>query len=150
MRRIATSRAISPFAKSAFARSFVRGDDWLSPSAPSTRRGGREAGAGAFANEVALELGEGAEHVEYEPAAGRRGVDRLGQRSQPGTALFQLVYGLDQMWERTRKAIELPGDENIALSHEGESLRQARTICLAPDARSAKMRSHPAARSASS
>ncbi len=61
---------------------------------------------------------------------GRRGVDRLGQGSQAGAVLFQLVYGLDQMRERTRAAIKLPGDENIAFSHEGEGLRQAGAICL--------------------
>ena len=68
--------------------------------------------------------------MEYESAAGRRRVDRLGQGSQAGAVFFQLVYGLDQMRERTRKAIEVPGDENIAVPHESDSLRQPRAVCL--------------------
>jgi nitrite reductase/ring-hydroxylating ferredoxin subunit len=34
------------------------------------------------------------------------------------------------MRERTRKAIELPGDENIAFSHESDGLRQTGAVCL--------------------
>jgi hypothetical protein len=49
---------------------------------------------------------------------------------RPAPLFFQLVYGLDQMREQTREAIKLPGDENIAFSHEGEGLRQAGAICL--------------------
>jgi hypothetical protein len=49
---------------------------------------------------------------------------------RPAPFFFQLVYGLDQMRERTREAIELPGDENIALSHEGDGLRQTGAVCL--------------------
>ena len=63
-------------------------------------------------------------------SAGRRGVDRFGKGSQAGAVFFQLVYGLDQMRERTREAIELPSDENIALSHEGDGLRQTGAVCL--------------------
>jgi hypothetical protein len=48
--------------------------------APACRRGG-QSGAGAFADEVALELTESAEQVEDEPPVRRR-VDRLGNRVQ--------------------------------------------------------------------
>jgi hypothetical protein len=58
-------------------------------SAPTTA-GHRcvEAGAGSFADEVALELPEGAENVKDEPPAWRRGVDRFCQRAKADAAHF--------------------------------------------------------------
>ena len=70
--------------------------------------------------------------MEDEKAARRRGVDRLGQDCRPAPLFSQFaVYGLDQVRERTREAVELPDDQDIARSHEGEGLRQAGAIVLA-------------------
>src|SRR5262245_60395516 len=42
---------------------------------------GLEAGAGALADDGALELGQGAEDVEHQPPTRRRRVDALGERA---------------------------------------------------------------------
>ena len=56
---------------------FFRHDGFAPALAPARRRG-VEAGAGSFADEVALELPERAEDVRDKPSSWRRGVDRLG------------------------------------------------------------------------
>jgi hypothetical protein len=59
-----------------------------------------QAGAGAFADEVAFELGQGGEDVEAELAAGSGGVDRLLQAAEPNPTLGQPGNGVDQVAER--------------------------------------------------
>ncbi len=86
---------------------FFVGDDWLASASSASRDSGDQSGASSLADQMPFELGKRAKHVEGETAAGRRGVDRPGQGSQAGAVLFQLVYGLDQMRERTREAIKL-------------------------------------------
>ncbi len=61
----------------------VLGDGRLAPALTSPRRSGCQARTGALLDQVALELAEGAENVEDEPAARRGGVDGLGQRPEP-------------------------------------------------------------------
>ena len=60
-RRLAHSQ---PFSQERLgALQLVRGDHGFSPAAPSTRESGRETGAGAFADELALELAERAPNM---------------------------------------------------------------------------------------
>lgn len=56
-----------------------------------------EPGHGAVANEVAFELGDSAEDVEDELAAGGRSVDVLGERPEPDIAFSERGHGLDEM-----------------------------------------------------
>jgi hypothetical protein len=58
--------------------------------------GGQPLG-GAFADEVAFELGQGGEDVEDELAAGSGGVDRLLEAAEPDAAVRQAGDGVDQM-----------------------------------------------------
>jgi len=58
----------------------------LAPALASPRRGGRQIRSGALADQVAFELAERSEDVKGESAAGRGGVDRLGQRAEPDAA----------------------------------------------------------------
>jgi hypothetical protein len=52
---------------------------------PGPSRG--QPGAGAFADEIAFELGQGGEDMEHELAAGRGGVDRFLQTPEPHAAV---------------------------------------------------------------
>ena len=63
----------------------------------ATVGGGSETGAGAFTDQVTLELTEGTEEVEDEATAGRRRVDGLGERAQPHAARLQGTHRLDQV-----------------------------------------------------
>jgi len=124
----------------------------LSPAAPATGGRGGKTGARAFAKEITFELAERTEHVEDETAARRRGVDRLGQGLQASPVLFQLAHGLDQMREGACEPVKFPDDENVALPalpYIGKRLSPGRSV-FAPEARSSKIRSQPASRSASS
>ena len=66
-----------------------------------------QAGQGALADDAALELGQGREDVEDQLAAGRGGVDRLGERAQADAALAELLDGLDQLLERAGQAVQM-------------------------------------------
>ncbi len=94
-----------------------------------------DAGAGSFADGVALELSERAENVKDEPSARRRGVDHFCQRAEADAARFQAVYRLDQVRQRAAEPIELS-----AAFSPGRS-------ALAPDALSSNTRAQaPAVR----
>jgi hypothetical protein len=87
-------------------------------------------GGGAFADEVAFELGQGREHVEDELAARGRGVDRLLETAEPDAALGQASDGVDQMAQRAAEPVEFqttrvsPGRSwSRTCSRTGRSLR---------------------------
>jgi hypothetical protein len=80
----------------------------------------RETSHRAFADEVALELGQRAEHVEDEPAATCRRVDALVQGPEADPAQLKRVHGLDQVSKRTAEPVELPHDDHVALARVGD------------------------------
>jgi hypothetical protein len=59
--------------------------------------GGSQPSGGAFADEVAFELGQGGEDVEHELAAGGGGVDGFLEAAEPDAAVGQTGDGVDQM-----------------------------------------------------
>jgi hypothetical protein len=85
---------------------FVR-HDGLASALATARLGCIEAGAGSFADEVALELSERAENVKDEPSAGCGGINRFCQRAEADAARFQAVHCLDQVRQRAAEPIEL-------------------------------------------
>ncbi len=68
-------------------RDLLRRHDARPPTAAPAHPGGREAGVGALANEVTLELRERAEDVEDEPPPSGRRVDALLEAPEPDLAL---------------------------------------------------------------
>jgi hypothetical protein len=68
--------------------------------------GGSQPGGGAFADEVAFELGQGGEDMEDKLAAGGGGVDRLLRRPEPDAALSQADDEVDQMAQGAAEAVE--------------------------------------------
>jgi hypothetical protein len=78
-------------------------------AAPGPGRG--QPSGGAFADEVAFELGQGREDVEDELAARGGGVDRLLEAPEPDPLLGQAGDGVDQMPQRAAEAVEFPDDQ---------------------------------------
>jgi hypothetical protein len=68
---------------------------------------------GAFADEVAFELGQGGEHVEDELAAGGGGVDRLLEAAEPDPEIGQAGHGVDQVAKGAAEAVQLPHDQGV-------------------------------------
>ena len=100
-----------------------REDGWSSADASSGSCGG-EAGDGAVADEVAFELGEGAEEVEHEFAAGGRCVDVLGERSEPDLVFGEGSYGFDEVAQGSAEPVESPHDERVTGPELVEDLGQ--------------------------
>jgi hypothetical protein len=73
----------------------VAGQDRGSAAVAAPGPGGGQPSGGAFADEVAFELGQGGEDVEDELATGGGGVDRLLQAAEPDAAVGQPGDGVD-------------------------------------------------------
>jgi hypothetical protein len=76
--------------------------------------GGSQSGSGAFADEVAFELGQGREDVEDELAAGSGGIDRLLEAAEPDAARSQAGDGVNEVPEGAAEAVEFPDDQGVA------------------------------------
>jgi hypothetical protein len=76
--------------------------------------GGGQPSGGAFADQVAFELGEGGDHVEDELGARGGGVDHLLETAEPDPALGEFGNGVDQVPQGVTEAVELPNDEGVA------------------------------------
>ena len=99
------------------------------PSAlPSSGAGGFEAGAGAFADQVAFELRQTAEDVEHERAARRAGVDRLGQGTELHSPFVEDGHQIDQVPHAPAEPVELPHDDGVALAQEVEHVVEFGTV----------------------
>jgi len=95
---------------------------------PAALGGGRQAGAGALADELALELRERAEDVEDELPAGARGVDRLGEEAESDLSLLEELNEVDEVAEAAAQPIELPDDDGVPRAEVVEHLRELGTI----------------------
>ena len=95
---------------------------------PASCPGGFEAGAGAFADQVAFELRQRTEDVEHERAAGRAGVDRLGQRAELHSPLVEYRHQIDQVLHAPAEPVELPHDDGVALAQEVEHVVEFGTV----------------------
>jgi hypothetical protein len=76
--------------------------------------GGGQPRGGAFADQVAFELGQGGKDVEDELAAGGTGVDRFLKAAEPDAAVGQAGDGVDEVPERPAQPVELPDDQSVA------------------------------------
>ena len=63
------------------------------------RAGCRDPGGGAFGGDGTLELGDGPEDVEDQPAAGSAGVDGFGERAQFDAAGLEVAGHGEQVGE---------------------------------------------------
>jgi hypothetical protein len=76
--------------------------------------GRSQASAGAFADQVAFELGQGGEDVEDKLAAGGGGVNRLLETSEPDAAVSESGDGVNQMAQGPAQSVEFPDDQGVA------------------------------------
>src|SRR3954452_2841461 len=90
-----------------------------------------EASHGALPDQLALELGQGREDAEDQPAAGGRGVE-LGaltsQDAQADAAVAEILHRVDEMSQVTAEPVELPDHEDIALAQRLEARRKPRPV----------------------
>jgi len=84
------------------------------PAAATPGPSSGQPGAGAFADELAFELGQGGEDVEDELAAGRGGVDRFLEAAEPDATVGQAGDGVDQMPQGPAEAVEFPDNQRVA------------------------------------
>jgi hypothetical protein len=90
--------------------------------------GGGQSRGGAFADEVAFELGQGREDMEHELAAGGGGVDGLLEAAEPDPAVGQAGDGVDQVAEGAAEAVQFPDDEGVAGAELIQELLEYRAV----------------------
>ena len=79
----------------------------------ATGPGRGQPGAGAFADQVAFELGQSGKDVEDELATRGGGVDRLLQTPEPDAPLGQAGDGIDQMAQGAAEPVQFPDDQGV-------------------------------------
>src|SRR3954451_21518701 len=79
------------------ARQLLGVNNWLSAALSASRRCGGQSGTGPFADQIPLKLSQRSEEMENQPATGRRGVNRLGNRAEPNATLLKRNHDFDQM-----------------------------------------------------
>lgn len=72
-------------------------EDWATADVLATTLLSGQRVSGAFPDQLALEIGEGREDMEHEPAGGRRRIDRLGEALESDATLGEIVDGRNQM-----------------------------------------------------
>lgn len=92
----------------------LRGEDRAAAAHLAASSRGRQAGVGALEGECVLALGQGAEEVEHESAAGARGVDVLGERPEPDAAFGERADDLEQVRQRSSEAVQAPDVQRVA------------------------------------
>jgi hypothetical protein len=90
--------------------------------------GGGQPGGGAFADEVAFELGQGGKDVEDELATGGGGVDRLLQTPEPDPPVGQPGDGVDQVPEGAAEPVQLPDDQGVPGPQLVQELLEGRAV----------------------
>ena len=118
----------------------------MAPLAP----GRGQAGGGALAEQVALELGQRPEQVEHQSAAGRGGVELLTEAAEADPPALQVADDVEQVAQGAPQAVELPDHQGVAGAELVEDLVSSGRAASTPLAVSTKTREHPAARKASS
>lgn len=96
----------------------------------ATRSRSLKTGAGALANEGALEFGERTKQVKHQTATGACCIDMLSQRTQRNVTSLEVLNSLDELAHGACEAIKLPDHEGIARSHVIERGRELRSLPL--------------------
>jgi len=103
-------------------------------SAPDTAAlaRGLQPGVDALAQEIALEFRQRGKQMERQCAAGRRGVEMLGEGMQCDTTLMEQGGGVDKLAERTRQAVQLPDNDHVTLPRVIKQPHQLRSVGCGP------------------
>src|ERR1017187_6533778 len=89
---------------------------------------GLHPGAGPFADEAALQLGQYADHLPHGPACRRLGVDLLSEGTEFDAALLEVVKHGDQIAQAAAQAVKFPDDERVAVLQCLEATEQGRAL----------------------
>jgi hypothetical protein len=81
------------------------------PTAPAR---GLQPGFGAFGDQGALELGDGAQHLQREHALRRGGVDRVAQATEMRALGLELFDDGEEVADRAGEAVESDHDQRLA------------------------------------
>ena len=103
---------------------------------------GVQPGLGSLANQVAFELGQGAEHVEHEFAAAGAGNDLLLPAHQPDAQLVELPAEQNQVVQRPPQPVEPPHRQHVAGARHllWETWRDLETFTIVTAATNERMR----------
>lgn len=123
------------------------GELWAPTAFASTGAGSRQAVTGALGDQVALELGDGAEDLERQLAAGRARIDPLIEHAQVHPMLSETGRQIDQVAHAVAKSVQFRDDQDVARAHEVSSSGAGGELALAW---SVNTRRQPAAFGASS
>ena len=75
--------------------------------------GGAQPGLGALGDQAALELGDGAEHLQREHALRGGSIDGIAQAAKMRSRRFELVDDGEEMADRARQAVEANDDQGV-------------------------------------
>lgn len=87
-----------------------------------------ETGYRPFADQVALELRQGCENVEYQPAGGGDGLNLFGERFEIDLLLFELSDEGYEIGKIPPQPIKLPYDNGVALTQTFQAGLQLRPL----------------------
>jgi hypothetical protein len=96
----------------------------------ATHACGAQAGFGALGDQRALELGDGAQHLQGEHTLRRRGVDGIAQTAKMRATRLELFDDGEQVADGAGEAIEPHDDEGFARGHGVQQLGQHRTAAI--------------------
>ena len=77
---------------------------------------GRDLVADSLAGDLALELGEGQQHVEGQPPHAGGGVEGLGHRDERDAVRVEQLDQLGEVGKRPRQAVDLVDDDDVDLA----------------------------------
>jgi hypothetical protein len=70
--------------------------------------------------------------VKQKLALWRGGIHLFGQRTKGDTALLEVSYRGEEMWQRSTEPVQLPDNQTIAGFDESQRLGQTSTVTAAP------------------
>ena len=90
----------------------------------------RDLVADALTRDLALELGEGQQHVERQPPHAGRRVERLSDRHERHAADVEQLNELREVGKRSRQTVDLVDDDDVdpTRPHQREKALQCRTL----------------------
>jgi hypothetical protein len=106
----------------------LRCDFWLSPRDAPLGARFMKSGACTLADHLALEFGEGAEHLHQHSTGGAGSIDRFRKRPEFRAGGADAFENGQEVFERAGQAVELPDDERVARAELVEHLVQLGTL----------------------
>jgi hypothetical protein len=87
--------------------------EWSSPDVPSFKPGPAHAGPDPFDDQVALELGDGADDDHHGTAQRAPGVDILAEADELDSQVVELVQHLEEVADGASHAVEGPDQDDV-------------------------------------